>query len=79
MIGPIDRLDYRDRGLYPNDFGQAPDTGVNEERLHARVHADVDAGGYVVSPFTTHVTYRRGDGGTAEGPPRGGRDGGLRC
>nr|HEX4313187.1 hypothetical protein [Kofleriaceae bacterium] len=39
LIGPVDRLDYPDLGLYPNDFGQAPATGVDEERLWARVHA----------------------------------------
>ncbi len=53
LIGLVDRLDNPDLGLYPNEFGQAPDTGVNEERVHARVHADVAAGGYVFSPFTS--------------------------
>ena len=39
LIGAVDRLAVPDRGLYPNEFGQAPDSGVNEEYLHARVHA----------------------------------------
>jgi hypothetical protein len=52
VIGAVDRLDYPDLGLYPNEFGQAPDHGVNEERLHARVHADVHAGRFVLSPFS---------------------------
>ena len=51
LIGAADRLDYPDRGLYPNEFGQAPATGVNEERLHARVQADLHAGRTAVSPF----------------------------
>ncbi|HEY5926822.1 MAG TPA: hypothetical protein VIV11_34280 [Kofleriaceae bacterium] len=51
LIGTIDRLDFPDRGLYPNEFGQAPGSGVNEERLHARVHADIKAGDYAIGPF----------------------------
>jgi hypothetical protein len=51
VIGSVDRLDYPDVGLYPNDFGQAPATGVNEERLHARVHTDVHAGGVTLLPY----------------------------
>lgn len=53
LIGAVDRLQTPDLGLYPNEFGQAPATGVNEDRVHARVHADVHAGGYVFSPFTS--------------------------
>jgi hypothetical protein len=53
LIGDVDRLDNPDVGFYANDFGQAPDSGVNEERVHARVHADVDAGRYALSPFTS--------------------------
>jgi hypothetical protein len=53
LIGAVDRLDHPDLGLYPNDFGQAPASGVNEERLHARVHADVQAGRFALSPFSS--------------------------
>ncbi len=53
LIGSVDRLDFPDLGLYPNEVGQAPSSGVNEERLHARVHADLRAGAFVVSPFAS--------------------------
>ena len=33
LIGPVDRLDDPDVGLYPNEYGQAPSSGVDEERL----------------------------------------------
>jgi hypothetical protein len=51
LIGTADRLDYPDVGLYPNEFGQAPDSGVNEERIHAHVNADAHVGTTLVSPF----------------------------
>lgn len=51
LIGPVDRLDFPDLGLYPNDFGQAPASGVDEERLYARVNADFHSGAVLVSPF----------------------------
>ncbi len=51
LLGPVDRLDFADRGLYPNEFGQAPDSGVNEERLHARVHGEWKRGGNVIAPY----------------------------
>jgi hypothetical protein len=53
LIGAVDRLDYPDRGLYPNEYGQAPGSGVNEERVHARVHADGHAGPFAVSAFAS--------------------------
>jgi len=53
LIGAVDRLDFPDLGLYPNDFGQAPDSGVNEERIYARVHADFHADGYGLGPFAS--------------------------
>ncbi|HEY5949061.1 MAG TPA: hypothetical protein VIV40_26395, partial [Kofleriaceae bacterium] len=67
LIGSVDRLDFPDVGLYPNDNGQAPSTGVNEERLHARVRADLHAGDYAVSPYASarysllHGVIDRGD------------------
>jgi hypothetical protein len=39
IIGPVDRFEAPDVGLYPNEEGQAPDWGVNEERLAASVSA----------------------------------------
>lgn len=33
LIGEPDRLEFEDTGLYPNEAGQAPDWGVNQERL----------------------------------------------
>lgn len=37
IIGPVDRYPYPDVGYYPNELGQAPTWGVNEERLLASV------------------------------------------
>jgi hypothetical protein len=51
VFGSVDRLDYPDVGFYPSEFGQAPGSGVNEERLHARVHGDIDAGSLALSPY----------------------------
>jgi hypothetical protein len=51
LIGPVDRLNYPDLGLYPNDYGQAPSTGVDEERLYARVQGDVRAGALQLQPY----------------------------
>ncbi len=51
LIGPADRLDYPDKGLYPNDYGQAPATGVDEERLYARAHAELKVGGLAIEPY----------------------------
>lgn len=69
LIGPVNRLDYPDLGLYPNDFGQAPATGVNEERLWARVHGVAHEGGMTLEPYTDvrfsllHATFDRADAG----------------
>src|SRR5262249_5529072 len=49
--GPVDRLDFPDLGLYPNDFGQAPASGVDEERIWARVHGRLRAGNWQVAPY----------------------------
>ncbi len=70
LIGPVDRLQYPDLGLYPNDFGQAPATGVDEERMYARIHGEMTAGGFVVAPYADarysllHATFDRADLGT---------------
>ena len=70
LIGPVDRLQYPDRGLYPNDYGQAPATGVNEERLYARVHGrilvddDVVLEPYADARFSIlHALFDRADAG----------------
>ncbi len=51
LIGPVDRLQYPDLGLYPNDFGQAPSTGINEERIYGRVHGDFALGTVQLQPY----------------------------
>jgi hypothetical protein len=51
LIGPVDRLDYPDLGLYPNDYGQAPATGVNEERLWARARVHANLGETAIEPY----------------------------
>lgn len=37
--------------LYPNEFGQAPSTGVDEERLWARGHGDFRSGEVELHPY----------------------------
>lgn len=37
IIGPVDRFDNPDRGVYPNESVDAPGWGVNEERVSASV------------------------------------------
>lgn len=51
LIDTVDRLDYPDLGLYPNEYGQAPDSGVNEERFHARAFAFLRHGSVRFEPF----------------------------
>ncbi len=51
LIGPVNRLQYPDLGLYPNDFGQAPKTGIDEERVYARVHGNLHAGDLAIEPY----------------------------
>ncbi|MEO7095198.1 MAG: hypothetical protein ABI175_18200 [Polyangiales bacterium] len=64
-----DRLMYTDRGLYPNDVGQAPASGVNEERLYARVHGALTAGPLLLRPYANlrysllHAAVDRADAG----------------
>ncbi len=42
IIGPADRFQYPDVGLYPNDYGQAPGWGVNEEMVAASARGSID-------------------------------------
>jgi hypothetical protein len=51
IIGAVDRFMFPDVGLYPDEFGQAPGSGVNEERVHARVHAELAAAGLALRPY----------------------------
>ncbi len=51
LIGAVDRLGQTDLGLYPDDAGQAPDSGVNEERIYARVHGRVNRGALAIEPY----------------------------
>jgi hypothetical protein len=39
LLGTPDRLDYEDTGLYPDELGQTPGWGTNEERMGASVRA----------------------------------------
>jgi hypothetical protein len=69
LIGPVDRLAYPDRGLYPDELGQAPATGVDEERLWARAHGELRAGGLAIAPYSDvrysllHAAVDRADAG----------------
>jgi hypothetical protein len=65
VFGDVDRLQFPDKGLYPNDFGQAPSSGVNEEHVHVR--AQYERGR--VRPFASarysllHAVLDRADAG----------------
>ncbi|HSJ99594.1 MAG TPA: hypothetical protein VK932_00080 [Kofleriaceae bacterium] len=69
LIGEVDRFAFPDLGLYPDEYGQAPARGVNEERLHARVHGELRAGGLRWRPFANarasllHAVLDRADAG----------------
>jgi hypothetical protein len=69
IIGDVDRFEFPDVGLYPNESGQAPASGVNEERLHARVHGEFRAAGLALRPFGAarlsllHAVVDRAEGG----------------
>ncbi|MDB4960052.1 MAG: hypothetical protein JWP01_51 [Myxococcales bacterium] len=69
VFDEVDRLPYPDLGLYPDDAGQAPATGVNEERIHARVHGELRAGSFAISPYANarlsllHAAIDRADAG----------------
>lgn len=69
LIGPVDRFAYPDVGLYPNDAGQAPSSGVDEERLWARVHGELRAGAATIAPYADvrysllHALVDRADAG----------------
>jgi len=51
LIDEPDRFANPDLGLYPDESGQAPASGVNEERFYARAHGRFTAGAVGVSPF----------------------------
>ncbi len=51
VIDTVDRLTSPDRGLYPDENGQAPATGVNEERLYARIWGHAKAASFVLMPY----------------------------
>jgi hypothetical protein len=51
VIDGVNRLAYPDLGLYPNDYGQAPTSGTNEERLYARAHGDFKLGSTSIEPY----------------------------
>ena len=69
LIGPVDRLQYPDLGLYPNDYGQAPSSGVDEERVWARAHGALSLGGVAIAPYADlrysllHAVVDRADAG----------------
>jgi len=69
LIDGADRLAFPDLGLYPDESGQAPASGVNEERLYARVHGTLKAGVVGVMPYGNvrysllHAAIDRADAG----------------
>lgn len=69
LIDEPDRLTYPDLGLYPDEVGQAPASGVNEERIYARVHGSLRRGSLAISPYANarvsllHAAIDRADAG----------------
>ncbi len=69
LIDDVDRLNYPDRGLYPDEQGQAPASGINEERLYARAHGELHAGTITLRPYANlrysllHAAIDRTDAG----------------
>jgi hypothetical protein len=61
LLGPDDRLQPTyglDRGFYPNEWGQAPRWGVNEERVAGTVRGNLDwAGGRAQASPWVAVRY----------------------
>lgn len=51
LIGPIDRLDFPDQGVYPDEVGQAPGWGVDEEHLAAVARGQARLGGVALEPW----------------------------
>ena len=45
LIGPVDRFEFADQGFYPDEIGQTPEWGVNEELLSASVRGNHRFGG----------------------------------
>lgn len=50
LIGPVDRFDVPDRGYYPDEVGQAPAWGTNEEVVTASARAAFELGPLAVAP-----------------------------
>lgn len=53
VIDTVDRLEFDDLGLYPNDAGQAPGDGVNAEHVAAIVRGQFRAGGLRIAPYAS--------------------------
>lgn len=51
LIGPVDRLDFPDVGVYPDEVGQAPAWGVDEEHASAVVRVTRRARGVEIEPW----------------------------
>ncbi len=51
VIDAVDRLQFPDVGLYPNESGQAPDRGVNAEHVAATVQGRFRAGALRLTPW----------------------------
>lgn len=51
LIGDVSRLDYPDTGVYPNESGQAPDWGVDEEHMALTGRGRWTRGSVAVEPW----------------------------
>ena len=51
LIGDVNRFENPDTGLYPNEDGQAPEWGINEEYLSASLRSNHRFGGSQFTPY----------------------------
>ncbi|MBP9086531.1 MAG: hypothetical protein KBG15_10470 [Kofleriaceae bacterium] len=51
LLGDVARLRYPDLGYYPNDNGQAPASGVNQEVGYWHVHGKTKVGAVSLQPY----------------------------
>jgi len=51
LIGEIDRLDFPDSGVYPDEAGQAPAWGVDEELVSGLARGTIRAGDARIEPW----------------------------
>ena len=51
LLGDVNRLRYPDLGYYPNENGQAPSTGINQEVAYWHLHGKTRVGTVALRPY----------------------------